>query len=164
VFAVEVKQYRAHGHKGIVIVPAVYGRTATASVKATPRSGGPDREVRLSRSVPATHEILRRVDALANDVGLVVQETPSGAILKTQQGQTVATVFLDKWNALDVPLQPLRDRGFDAEVAEMLADLRSVASKKLSEKVPELPTVDVAAEWPKVRAVLVRSAMLHSSS
>ena len=53
VFAVEVKQYVAEGHDGTVIVPAVYGRTATASAKSISRRPV-DREAAIAASKPAT--------------------------------------------------------------------------------------------------------------
>ena len=66
VFAVEVKQYRAEGYPGTVIVPAVYGRTAAASLKASGARRTPNRDEALAASKPETIQLLhlaRELDA-----------------------------------------------------------------------------------------------------
>src|SRR4051794_34132631 len=90
VFAVEVKQYRAQGYEGTVIAPAVYSRTATASVKSSGRRPSPDRGELLSRSAPSTLEVLDLMEAFAAESGLVVHHTASGSLVKTPRKGAVA--------------------------------------------------------------------------
>lgn len=142
VLAVEVKQYKSAGHPGTVLVPTVYGRTATASVKqgSRPRSS---REELLARSAPSTLELLELAQELAREMGLVLTEAPSGALLKTRSKGSVANVYLATWDTLDVPLQPLRDRGWNAEAEQALRDLQALTAKRLTVKNPSLPSADV---------------------
>jgi aryl-alcohol dehydrogenase-like predicted oxidoreductase len=162
VLAVEVKQYKADDHPGTVLVPTVYGRTATASVKrgTRPRS---TREELLARSAPATLEVLKLAQAFAEEHGLVLTEAPSGALLKTKSKGSVANVYLAAWDTLDVPLQPLRDRGWTAEAEQALQELQALTAKRLTVKNPSLPTADVVRHWPAVREVLQRISALYGA-
>jgi hypothetical protein len=162
VFAVEVKRYRAGGHEGTVIVPAVYGRTAAASVKGGLRRESPNRDEGLRRSPRATIELLELVEAFAAEEALVVHETPSGALLKTPGNASVANVYLGDYNALEVPLQPLRDRGWDPAADEAFAVLSRITTKVLTAKSPNVPPADAVTHWDKVRDVLVHNARLYT--
>jgi hypothetical protein len=130
VFAVEVKQYRAEGYPGKVIVPAVYGRTAAASLKHAGRRKAPSREEAMAASTPETLRLLELTSEVSAELGLVVQETPAGALLKTRNLESIANVYLATWNSLEIPLQPLRDRGWETEANSIGAtqSTRSVAS------------------------------------
>lgn len=160
VFAVEVKQYKAQGHPGTVIVPAVYGRTASASVKSSTRRT-PDRDTLMAASKPATLKALELLDELAADLGLVVHQRPSGALLKTPGRGSVANVYLANWDSLDVPLQPLRDRGWDSAADAAYAAMSAVTDKVLTQKNPTMPTEDAVAHWDRLRPVLVDIAHLY---
>jgi hypothetical protein len=160
VFAVEVKRYQAHGTPGSVIVPAVYGRTASASVKNVARRT-PDREALLARSAPSTLKLLDLFEALAAEHGLVVHQTSSGVLLKTPGRGGVGNVYLAAWDSVDVPLQALRDRGWVAEADRALVALRQMTSKTLTEKNPTMPSEDALAHWPELRTVLVGIADLY---
>ena len=138
VFAVEVKQYRAEGHPGTVIVPAVYGRTAAASTKGGQRRSL-DRTAALAASKPATLRAIQLLEELARDVGLVLHQTPSGTLLKTPGRGSVANVYLANWDSLDVSLQPLRDRGWTQEADAVYAAMNSMTSKTLTMKNPTMP-------------------------
>ena len=160
VYAVEVKTYRAEGHEGMVIVPTVFGRTAGASAKTSVRST-PDRTTLLERSQPATLEMLNRFDELAADLGLVVHQTPAGALLKTPARASVANVYLADYDSVDVPLKPLRDRGWVAQADSALSRLQSMTAKRLTEKTPTLPTADALQHWNDLRPLLVEVAQLY---
>lgn len=160
VYAVEVKTYRADGHEGMVIVPTVFGRTAAASAKTTARRT-PDRESLLERSQPSTLEMLDRVSTFAADLGLVVHQTPAGALVKTPGRGSVVNVYLADWDSVDIALQPLRDRGWVAEADSVLTRLRRMTSKPLTEKNPTLPTADALLHWEDLRLVLVEIAHLY---
>jgi hypothetical protein len=164
VFAVEVKQYRAEGYPGTVIVPAVYGRTATASAKDSARRQTPDREELLRRSAPATLRLLELVEEIAVEKALVLHRAPSGALLKTRNRNSVANVYLAPYDTLDVPLQPLRDRGWVTEANALLARLQSSTPKRLTEKNPSLPTVDVVAHWGEIKTVLTEIVGMYERS
>jgi len=163
VFAVEVKQYRAEGHEGTVIVPAVYGRTAAASTKSAPRRGI-DRAAALAASKPATLSAMRLLDELAAELRLVVHQTPGGALLKTPGRGGVANVYLAAWDSLDVPLQPLRERGWTSEADAAYAELSRLTTKTLTLKNPTMPTDDAVANWDRLRPVLVTIANLYLST
>jgi hypothetical protein len=96
-------------------------------------------------------------------MGLVLTEAPSGALLKTPSKGSVANVYLATWDTLDVPLQPLRDRGWNEEAEQALQDLQALTGKRLTVKNPSLPSVDAVRNWPAVRAVLQRIAGLYES-
>lgn len=160
VFAVEVRQYKADAYPGTVIVPAVYGRTAGASVKSAPRSA-PDRAAALSQSAASTIELLDLVTGLATDLGLVVHETPSGLLVKTNQRRSVANVYLAPYDAIDVPLKPLRERGWAIQADEILGQLRQLTTKPLTVKSPSLPSPDAVLHWEQVRALLEQVATLY---
>jgi hypothetical protein len=160
VYAVEVKTYRAPGHEGMVIVPTVFGRTAAASAKSAVRAT-PDRATLLERSEPATLEMLDRVEKLAAATGLVVHQTPAGALLKTRGRASVANVYLADYDSLDVPLKPLRDRGWVAEADSAWTRLQAMTAKPLTEKVPTVPTTDALRHWDDLRTLLVEIAQLY---
>jgi hypothetical protein len=163
VYAVQVKQYRAEGHGGTVIVPAVYGRTAAASTKSTPRRSV-DRATALAASKPATLFAIQFLEDLAEDVGLVVHETPSGALLKTPGRGSVANVYLVGWDSVEVPLEPLRVRGWTEAADEAYAALSRLTAKGLTLKNPTMPTEDAVANWDRLRPVLVTIANLYLST
>lgn len=164
VLAVEVKQYRSGSHPGTVLVPTVYGRTAIASLKHGGGQPRPDRQQLLDRSDPATRQLLDLVAVLARDLNLVVVETPSGSLLKTPTKGSVANIYLADWNTIDVPLQPLRDRGWVEEADRALANLSRLTGKRLTPKNPNIPSADAVANWTELRAVLERIAALYNGA
>ena len=160
--AVEVNQHRSGNHPGTVLVPMVYGRTATASLKQGGTKPRPDRPQLLSRSDPATRQLLDLAAVLAHDLCLVVVETPSGSLIKAPTKGSVANIYLADWDTIDVPLQPLRDRGWVEEADRGLADLSRVTTKRLTPKNPNIPSADAVAKWTDLRAVLERIAALYA--
>lgn len=162
VFAVEVKQYRAEGHEGTVIVPAVYGRTATASTK-NPRGPAISRDQAIAASQPSTLRAMELLEELATDTGLVVHQTPKGSMLKTPGRASVANLYLATWDSLDVPVQAMRDRGWDAQADAAYAALSAMTTKSLTQKYPALPSEDVVRNWDRLRPLLVDIATLHLS-
>jgi len=161
VLAVEVKQYTSDGQAGTVLVPTVYGRTATASLKQGSRPR-PPRDELLASSAPATLELLELARDFAVESGLTVVDTPSSALLKTSNKGSVANIYLAPWDTIDIPLQPLRDRGWDDEAAQALVGLQAITSKKLTGKNPNIPTVDAVVGWRDLRAVLERISGLYA--
>lgn len=162
VFAVEVKQYRAAGHGATVIVPAVYGRTAAASRKTAPRRSI-DRAAALAASTPATLRALELVDAFAAEHGLVVHRASGGANLKTPGRGSVANVYLADWDSFEVPLEPLRERGWVREADALHAELSGLTSKTLTWKWPVMPTDDAVANWERLCPILLTVAELYRS-
>lgn len=160
VFAVEVKQYRAEGHEGSVIVPAVFGRTAAASTKS-PARRPVDRAKAIAASKPSTLRAMQLLEELARDLGLRVHETPGGALLKTPGRGSIANVYLAAWDSLDVPLQPLRERGWAAEAEAAHSAMSALTTKPLTLKNPTMPTGDAVANWDRLRPVLVDIAKLY---
>ena len=108
--------------------------------------------------------MLDRVDELAADMGIVVHQTPAGALLKTPGRGSVANVYLADWDSLEIPLQPLRDRGWVEEADSLLTRLRGMTAKPLTEKNPTLPTADALAHWDELRPLLVKVANLYLGS
>ena len=160
VLAVEVKQYKAESHPGTVFVPMVFGRTATSSVRHG-RRPTPDRQLLLERSAPETRELLKCFAELANELGLVLRETPRGAVLETRSKDPVAYIYLAVWDTVEVQLQPLRDRGWSDDADEVLQILRAMTSKAVTSKNPNLPTADALTHWARLRPVLTRIAALY---
>lgn len=163
VFAVEVKQYRAEGYPGTVIVPAVYGRTAAASLKPSGTRRGPNRTEALAASKPETIRLLELIAELSRELGLVVQETTAGALLKTPDLASVANVYLANWDSLDIPIQALRDSGWNEEADAIAKQLQLLTSKRLTPKVPNLPSPDAVREWENVRELLTQITSLYRS-
>ena len=163
VLAVEVKQYRSGNHPGTVLVPTVYGRTATASLKQGGARPRPDRPQLLARSEPATRQLLELAAALARDLDLVVVDTPSGSLLKTPTKGSVANIYLADWDTIDIPLQPLRDRGWVEEADRAMAALSGLTAKRLTAKNPNIPSADAVANWTELRTVLERIAALYTA-
>lgn len=162
VFAVEVKRYRAVGHDGTVIVPTVYGRTAAASTKSIPRRRV-DRETALAASAPATLRAIELLDQLADHLGLLVDHTASGSHLKTPGNSSLATVYLAQWDSLDVPLQPLRERGWADAADAAYAAMSASTTKRLTLTTPSMPTKDAVANWDRLQIELVNIANLYLS-
>lgn len=160
VFAVEVKTYRADGHQDMVIVPTVIGRTGATITKKPPRRV-PDRTALLEQSQPSTLTLLDLIGHFAAKRELVVHETPAGALLKTPGRGSVANVYLASWDSLDVPLQPLRDRGWLAEADQILAALQRMTAKQLTAKNPTMPSADAVTNWEKLEAILTDIADLY---
>jgi hypothetical protein len=69
----------------------------------------------LARSAPATRQLLDLAADLAHGLDLIVLDTPSGSLLKTPTKGSVANIYLADRDTIDVPLQPLRDRGWVEE-------------------------------------------------
>lgn len=164
VFAVEVKQYRADGHDDLVIVPRLLGRTAAASTKTVHSSLGRPREEVLASSTQDTKRLLDLVTGLARENGLTLKETPVGLVLAAAERRWLATVYLDPYDYLEVYIQDLRNRGWDADADTAIAALQATTTKRLSAKHPAVPTTDVVAHWQEVKSVLTGMAGLHSSS
>lgn len=146
-----------------MLVPVVYGRTATASLKQGSRVR-PNRQELLARSAPATRQLLQLAQELAEDFGLVVMETPSGSLLKTPSKGSVANIYLADWDTIDIPLQPLRDRGWQQEAEELLTALSGMTSKRLTSKNPNIPAEDAVQSWPRLRTVLERIVSLYAEA
>jgi hypothetical protein len=159
VFAVEVKQYRAGDHSGTVIVPAVFGRTSAASIKTSHRKQQ-SRDELLGESLPETIELLTLLNALAAEEGFTIRDTRSGSLLKAASDRTVGCLYLANWNTLEVPLQPLRDRGFEVEADQAWKDLQAMTAKPLTRNTPNLPTADGIANWEALRGLLTTLAQL----
>ncbi|MFO6451522.1 MULTISPECIES: hypothetical protein [unclassified Aeromicrobium] len=163
VFAVEVKQYRAQGYDGTVIVPAVYGRTAAASAKTAPRRSV-DRQAAFAASKPSTLEAIELLNAFASDLDLIVDETGGGAILRTPNRQSIAAVYLADWDSFEVSLRSLQDRGWIAESDAAYDALSRMTAKRLTRKLPTMPTEDAVAHWDELRAVLAGIVALYLSA
>jgi len=151
VFAVEVKQYLADGYPGKTLVPAVYGRTATASRKAPARRVGP--QALLANAEPSTRALLERFEEWAAERGLTMRATRSAVQARRPDETTLAQVYLD-YQTIDLPLAPLRQRGNAALADACLQTLRTFTTKQLTQQVPSLPAADALAHWEELREVL----------
>lgn len=157
-----MKQYRAEGHEGTVFVPAVFGRTATARAKNAMRRTV-DRDEAMAASKPSTLRALALLDELAGDLGLVVHQTPGGALLKTPSKGSVANVYLAKWDSLDVDLNAMGSRGWDEAADHVHSAKSAMTTKVLTRKNPNMPSEDAVAQWGRLRPVLTDIANLYLS-
>jgi hypothetical protein len=123
----------------------------------------PDRLQLLARSAPASRQLLDLAAVLARDLGLVVVETPSWSLLKTPTKGSVANIYLADWDTIDVPLQPLRDRGWGEAADRALAELARLTAKRLTPKNPNIPSADAVANRTELRAVLERIVALYAA-
>ncbi|NLE19165.1 MAG: hypothetical protein GX632_11625 [Propioniciclava sp.] len=162
VYAVEVKTYRADGQGDMVIVPTVYGRTATASIKTAARHSV-DRATLMERSKSSTVELLELIDNYAAARGLVAHHTPGGSILKTSSGDSIASVYLARWDRIQVPLQPLRNRGWSEQADRILAELQAMTSSALTEKNPMVPSEDAVQHWDTMEVLIDEITDLYRS-
>lgn len=163
VFAVEVKQYRAEGQSERVLVPHVFGRTeAAAASKHHGATEQMSREEMQRRASQDTRAVIEEVTALAaQSDDLTTRETRASLQLRTGRAEVVAAVYLN-YDTVDIQIQPLRDRGFEAEADELLQTLQRVSSKSLPPKSPPVPTADAMANWDTVSEVLKRSTALFA--
>lgn len=159
VLGIEVKQYRADGREDLVIVPTLIGRTGVTTTKPSQR-GTTTHEEALASASQETRELVGLVDGLAEDLGLLATDSPSGRLLKTPRRETLATVYLP-WNALQIPIHALRMRGWSDEAERFLAILRSCTPRQLPEKTPSVGTEDAVANWASIREVLTGIAHLY---
>lgn len=97
-------------------------------------------------------------------MGLVVHESPSGALLKTPGGGSVANVYLGTLDSLEVALQAMRDRGWNKEADAVYAAMNAMTSRTLALKYPTMPTGDAVANWDQLRPVVVDIAKLYLST
>jgi hypothetical protein len=163
VFAVEVKQYRAEGQGGLVIVPTVYGRTAAAAQKERSSRPATSREELLERSLPATREVIERFLILAQERRFVTKASPAGLLLKTVRGESLANVYLAPADTADVPIKPLRERGWNEVADELHAQLQRLTTKLLATAYPPVPTVDVIKNWDEFEAVILKVAAAYGA-
>lgn len=161
VFAVEVKQFRAQGHGGTVIVPAVYGRTAAASTKSAGRKPI-ERASAVAAADPETREVERLLKEFADDLGLGVYDASSSTSVKASDGTSLASVYFGRWNQLEVQLVELRSHGWTDEADRIVEELRALTTKTLTTKRPLVPARDVVANWGRVRSVLSSMAELYA--
>lgn len=163
VLAVEVKQYKADGYAGTVLVPSVFGRTAAASMKRN-RAQAPARDELLAQTSDAMLELLHLIAVFAQEAGLIIVDTTSGSLVKTPGKQSIANLYLGPYNSLDIPLQPLRDRGWESEADALLGSVRTLTTKGLTAKYPTVPAVDAVAHWSDLRAVLGQVTKLYEKA
>jgi len=163
VFAVEVKQFRADGHEGTVIVPAVYGRTAAASTKSTARRPV-DRAAALAASSAETLEAVRLLEELGREYGLVIHETPSTTAVKAMDGSTIASVYFGRWEEAEVQVGLLRSRGWNDAAERAFEALSQATTKTLTRKRPLIPNAEVVAHWDRIGAVLASMAECYGHS
>ncbi|MCW3159642.1 hypothetical protein [Micropruina sonneratiae] len=161
VFAVEVKQYRADGHDDLVIVPRLLGRTGGAAAKS---SGGPrrTREAVVAAASEDTRALASMAAGFARDIGLTAEESPTALLVKTPARETLTVIYF-LYNSLDVPIQPLRDRGWNAAADHAFEVLNAATSKHLSPKTPSVPAGDALAHWTEISEVLTEMAALYGS-
>ena len=159
VLAVEVKQYRADGRDDIVVVPTLYGRSAVTPDKPGQRSRR-SHEESLAAASADTHELLNRIQELADVIDLTTTRAPASLVLKTHARESLATVYL-LWNSLEIQIQPLRERGWVDQAESYLAELRACTQKQLPTKHPDVPVSDVLAHWEQIRGLLIGMAELY---
>lgn len=140
----------------------MFGRTAAASLKPTGARRTATRDEALTASRPETLQLIELASELAAELGLIVQETPSATLLKTRAMASVAIVYLASWDSLEIPLQPLRDRGWTSEADSIGATLQTITDKRLTAKAPNLPSVDAVAAWDTVSQLIRQIASLHA--
>ncbi len=157
-----MKQYRADGHDDLIVAPRLLGRTAAVSAKG-PRSPVRPRDEVLASSSVETRRLHEFVIEFALEHDLTVKETPVGLVLATQEREWLATVYLDPYNYLEVYIQALRNRGWDAEADAAIATLQATTEKRLSLRHPAVPAADVFAHWQEVKAALTSMAELYGS-
>lgn len=162
VFAVEVKQYRADGHDDLVIVPRLLGRTGATAAKSASGGVRRTREEVVAAASADTRKLASLVSEFAGEAGLIKEESPMALLLKTPARETLTTIYFP-YDTLDVAIQPLRDRGWDAAADRALGVLNAATSKRLSKKTPSVPAADALARWTDISAVLIEMATLYRS-
>lgn len=162
VFAIEIKQYRAEGRDDLVVVPTLIGRTAGTTEKPGQRASR-SHEESLTGASEDTHELLRRIEDLAQQLDLITTQAPASRVLKTQARESLAVVHL-LWNNLEVVIGPLRERGWGEQADRFLAELSDCTHKRLPEQHPNLPVADVIAHWDRVSDVLAGMAALYRTT
>ena len=89
---------------------------------------------------------------------------PVVRVLAFAERNWLATVYLDPYNSLEVYIQELRNRGWNAQADGVIAALQNTTSKRLPLKHPAVPAADVVAHWQAAKDVLVGMAGLYLAS
>jgi hypothetical protein len=84
-------------------------------------------------------------------------------IVEAPTGQTVAVIYLG-YDSLDIPLKPLRERGFVADADLMLVRLQSLTSKRLTPAVRSVRSSDALSGWSEITQVLDEITGLYKST
>lgn len=154
VFAVEVKTYQGGDSDERVMVPAVFGRTAAASMKGATRGPG-DRAAALAKATLEALEASRRLGALAEELDLVVRESRTGDHVETAERQAVTAVYYGSYNVVEFWLGRYRELGWP-DVDEVAGLLQTMTSKRLAQQYLNVPAQDALAHWATVEDVVRR--------
>jgi hypothetical protein len=123
---------------------------------------GPGREELLAKSAPSTLELVDLLADLAAENELQTVDTPAGILVKTADRRSVANLYFGDYNSIDIPLQPLRERGWNAEADDILQALSRMTPKTLTTKYPALPTADAIAHWDEFQKLLEGIVALYA--
>lgn len=85
-------------------------------------------------------------------------------LLAVGETASVANVYLAGWDSLEVPIQPLRDRGWSVEADAIAAQLQALTHKRLTPKAPNIPSPDAVAGWAVLRVLLTQTTALYHSA
>ena len=94
-------------------------------------------------------------------LGLSIVETRASTLLKTSFGCAVANVYLAGWDAFEVPLGPLRERGFVIGADAALVQVRAMTTKPLTETNPNVPTDDAITNWGELSSLIGQLARVY---
>lgn len=156
VYAVELPQFVAEAGQR-TLVPRLIGATASAR-----QGSGRDRASPGVDALVATGpEHVRLVDSglrsWSERRGLTVRDTSTGRIFSAE-GDSLAA-FYPGWEQVEVYLDRIRHAGLEELANDLHADLdRLCPSKRLTKRMPIMPTADLASNWTGVEAVFDRYA------
>lgn len=151
VLGVEVRQYVGPGRR--TLVPRIIGLTGAAQ-QAKAAGQRPRYPELLADAPDAVRNLERRLLAWAESHGLTTRLSAAARQFLTADGRGVLQLY-PGYGVIEIPLEPLRQRG-DSEAAEAILDrLTGIASKKLARKYPNIPCAGLVDAWDdRARSVL----------
>lgn len=153
VYAVELPQYVGAGQRSLV--PRLIGATAAARQSARRDRSSPGVDALVAAATDDVRFVDEALQRWAQERDIVVRDTSSGRGY-SKDGVSLA-MFYPGWSSLEIYLGPLRTGGHADDADSLQRELAALCrSKRITATHPNLPTVDLASNWPEASKVLDR--------
>jgi hypothetical protein len=160
VLAIEVKQYVDADGGRQTIVPRVVGSTEQARAAKRTRSLAAGPEFDLSTAPPDVRELIIKMDALAEELGLNVRPAHTGRnyrppVLESGVKSTTGIGVYTSARGAEFNLTVFRDLGRDDLADDILQRIRDLTGRKVAKLWPAVPCETLLRDWDHARSVLI---------
>jgi hypothetical protein len=161
VLAIEVKQYVDADGARQTIVPRVVGRTEAARAAKSPAARGAGAAFDFSAASPAFHDLLAKMDVLANELGLTVKDGRTGRNYQPPAPEpdakyTSGIGIYATGRGAEFYLGIFREFGADDLADELLQRLRAIAGRPVNAvAAPAIPCEALTVDWNRARTELI---------